>query len=88
MTKTMHAHIAFAKFAALHKIDPTDLAHLITYAKRAFKAGERECNEGVSADKHREMFEAKAAALGFGTEWNGLGPTLKKDGQDIYLPAF
>ncbi len=85
LTRRMRECVAFAKFAAEHHMDPTDLAELLTLADRAFAAGERECNTGKSADQQRQTFETVAKRHGFGVEWNGLGPTLKKAGRDVYL---
>lgn len=88
LSRGMHDHIAFARFAAEHKIDPTDLARLITLARRASNANVQECNTGKSADNACKRFEEAAIGYGFErVEWNGLGPTLRKNGRDIYLPA-
>lgn len=89
MNKTLRACVAFARFAQLYQIEPGDLAELILLADAAFRAAERECNTGTSADKARNRFEAKVADLtDFGVSWNGLGPTLTLGGVDVYLPSI
>jgi hypothetical protein len=69
----------FARFCADHKIDPHDLAELLALARRAFKAGERECNTGISADPQRERVEDKAEELGWLTRWPGLHPAFCRE---------
>lgn len=70
--------IAFARFSAKYKIAPADLADLLHYARRSFKAGERECNTGPSADAARRRFEALAAKLGYRqVRWPGLWPQIE-----------
>jgi len=86
MSKRMRSCVAFARFAREHRIDPGELAELLTLAERAFKAGEREANTGRSADPARRRFEAKAKELRFGVRWPGLLPSLTRSGRDIYLP--
>lgn len=79
--------VGFARFVREHRLDPADLAELLTLADRAFRAGEREANTGRSADGARDRFEAKAKAMRFGVKWPGLLPSLTRAGRDIYLPA-
>ena len=86
MSRRMRSCVAFARFASEHRIDPGDLAELLTLAEKAFKAGEREANTGRSADPARKRFEEKARALRFGVRWPGLLPSLTRAGRDIYLP--
>jgi len=88
LSKRLTDCVAFARFATEHDVTPHGLAELLTLAARAFSAGERECNTDKPADPARERFEKAAAALGFGVEWNGLAPTLMRDGRSVYLPAF
>lgn len=86
LSKSFECKVRFARFAVEHKVDPLDLAELLTLASRAFSAGETEANTGKSADKARERFEAKAKSMGFGTSWPGLLPMLTRGGKDVYLP--
>lgn len=83
----MRQNVAFAKFCKGHVVEPYDLAELVTLARQAFTAGEREANGSRSADRERTAFEVKAVEMRFGVEWNGLYPTLKRNGLDIYLPS-
>lgn len=85
-SRTLEACVVFARWVQEQRVNYLDLAELLQLARAAFKAGERECNTGRSADKQREAFEAKAGEMGFGVQWPGLWPTLKRDGRDIYLP--
>lgn len=79
--------VRFAAFCQEQRVHPRDAAQLVTLARRAFKAGERECNvTDCPADKHLERFAAYAKALRFGVRWDGLWPTLTRRGKDIYLP--
>ena len=88
-SKSMEARISFAKFVALHRLQPVDLAELLVLADRAFNAGERECNTGKSAAamRARDAFEARAKPLRFGVDWPGLLPALKRRGETIHLPC-
>lgn len=86
ISQRLESCVRFAHFATTHKLEPRALAELMTLAHRALNAGVIECNTGKSADPQRLRFETRAAELGFGVEWNGLGPTLLKDNQSIYLP--
>ncbi len=92
-TKTMESCCTFANFAIEQGLLPYDLAELILLARRAFKAGEKNCNEGsetssLAEDRSGKAFIEKAASLGFGTMWPGLWPTLLKDGKQIHLPSI
>lgn len=92
LSKSMEAHVAFARFCANHKLDPRDVAELMTLAERDFHANERHCNEGTDAtakasDKTGARVTEKARAMGFET-WPGLYVRLVKDGQDVFLPSI
>lgn len=91
LSKRMMGCVQFARFAVNHSVDPMELAELLTLADRAFKAGERDCNEG--SDKSGRAYETahkrfgvKARELGFEVSWPGLWPQLRRDGHDICLP--
>lgn len=84
--RTLQSCVAFARWVEEQRVSYLDLRDLLQLAKKAFSAGERECNTGKSADPQRRAFEVKAKSMGFGVQWPGLCPTLKKDGRDIYLP--
>lgn len=86
ISKRMQSCVSFARFAREHRLEPADLAELLGLAAAAFKAGERECNTGRSADPARRRFEAKAKAMRFGAYWPGLLPALKRRGETIHLP--
>lgn len=86
LSRRMRACVNFANFARNHKLDPFDLAELLTLADKAFHAGEREANTGKSADRQRVQFEAKAKSMRFEVYWPGLLPGLKRRGVHIYLP--
>lgn len=91
MTATTRDQIAFARFCIEHNVSPADAAELGRLANRAFKAGERHCNDGTEKSHKLELsraaeFKAAAAKLGFETEWYGLWPTLRKDGRDVGIP--
>lgn len=87
-SKAMESRISFARFVRENNLMPVDAAELLVLAERAFKAGERECNTGRSADPARVAFEAKAQAMRFGVKWPGLLPALTRAGRTIYLPAI
>lgn len=80
LPKDLALCVRFARFCAEYAVEPADLAELIVLARKAFSAGERECNTGKSADGARDRFEEKAAALGFSTNWTGLYPAMVKNG--------
>lgn len=87
----LRACVAFARFAADNGLDPFDAAHLCHLARKAFTAGERNCNLGTDASDAAEQragnaFEEKAKAHGFKVQWPGLWPMLLKDGRSVYLP--
>lgn len=88
LSDKLTACVRFARFVRDHDVLPGDLADLLHFARLAFKAGERECNTGVSADKFRDRFEDKAKEMGFGVTWPGLWPVLVagKKGEHITLP--
>lgn len=91
LNKTLQACVAFATFANEHKMRPADLAELINLAS-ARKAAEEMTSSAVTQvwrtreEGLRRIFEDKAQAAGFTVEWNGLFPTLIKDGRQYYLP--
>jgi hypothetical protein len=92
LSKTKIFAVTLAQFASEQGVSVRDAAELVTLAERAFKAGERDCNEGSEAsDKSYERaharFRERAEALGFGVQWSGLWPTLLKDGREVYLPS-
>lgn len=80
--------VRFANFAKLWDLEPEQLARLCQLAHRAFSAAERECNGTGQADTARARFEHEATAAGFATQWNGLAPTLRKNGADVFLPTI
>lgn len=75
--------VRFARFALDYKIDPADLALMVSLARKAMAAGVRECNGGRSADKQQKRFEEAAGALGFTVVWDELRPTITKDGRRV-----
>lgn len=85
-SRSMERCISFAKFAQRWRLQPVDLAELLTLADRAFKANVRECNTGKSAERARKAFETRARSLRFQTYWPGLLPALKRCGETIHLP--
>lgn len=88
ITNKFRQCVSFARFAQREGIEPMDLAELLTLAGRAFRAGERECNTGQTAEPARRAFCVKAEAMGYGVRWPGLCPLLTKDGREIHLPTI
>ena len=91
LSEELCKRVGFAHFCTTHKIEPRDVAELITLAKRAAKAGERVCNAGGSEDdrerKAARRFEDKAGAMGLAVDWPGLYPSIQdKDGYELHLP--
>lgn len=76
-----------------HGVSVFDAEAMVVLAERAAKDQERtthsskefETNNRI-AEKSQEAFEKFASDCGFTTDWNGLYPTLVKDGRQIYLP--
>ncbi len=92
LTKAEAFAVRFAVWCQEHGVRPADGGQLLALARRAFKAGERNCNDGTAASLAAEQmtgeaFRLKAEELGFCTEWSGLWPTLRKDGRWIHLPT-
>lgn len=91
----MMRFVDFARWCNNHNVEALDAAELLTLAQRAKRAGENYCNEGDrqggkyerANDLAQERFEEKAKSLGFEVRWPGLWPMLRKDGQDVYMPA-
>jgi hypothetical protein len=84
--------VIFARWCIENHIDPHDAASLVALARRAFHAGERNCNinePGINEKYQKAMsaFEELAATFKFQVEWPGLWSTLKKDGRNINLPC-
>lgn len=82
LTKGLQSSISFAKFAIEHKIEPSDLAKMIVLSDKRARAYERNRND----EDYLEEFELLALKNGFKTEWNGLYPTLNKNGYQYHLP--
>lgn len=86
-SNSLAACVCFARWCNKHNVDPGTAADLVVLARRAFTAGERECNTGKSADRQRNRVEELAATLGLSTSWPGLSPMFKtKDRQEFHLP--
>lgn len=86
LTDKWAKYARFARWAHEIGVDPADAAELLQLAHRAFRAGERECNTGRSADRQRDAFEEKAKAHKFTVSWPGLWPTMAAYGRTYYLP--
>ncbi len=90
ITDKMATYVAFARFCVTYKTHPTDLARMVTLARRAYQAGVRYANgagrhEALDAAKVR--FESVARSNGFTTHWPGLWPRLyAADGTGFSLP--
>ncbi len=89
INKSLTNCVKFAVWCERHKVSPCTLAGLLTLAKQAFTAGERDCSyPGYTKqrDKAHAAFEEYALLRGFNTAWNGLYPPLVRRGESIYLP--
>lgn len=92
MNKTLRFAIALHRFAQNNGLDIVDAATIVKLAGRVFRAGERHCNEGTEAsgrayDRVSEDFREAASGFGFEADISGLWPSLRRDGQDIYIPC-
>ncbi len=96
LPKSLSDAVSLCRFCQREQLDCADVARLIVLARRAFHAGERWCNEGTDATNKRrnnahEQFERMALALGYGTGWAGLWPTLTKpapEGNSVPGPTY
>ncbi len=91
MNKTERQTLMRSRFADRHGLTLTQVSKLCGLAHARHSAEEKAISYDVpgleeASDRATERFEKAAAALGFETDWNGLWPTLRKDGQDIHLP--
>ena len=92
LPKDLALCVRFARFCAEYAVEPADLAELIVLARRAKTAAERAHNidsEDVRTadDRASERFADKAAALGFQSDFPGLWPCLRRDGNFIEIPS-
>lgn len=86
ISERMASYVRFARFCQETRITPGDAVVLVTLARRAFKAGEREANTGKSADPQRKAFEDFAKSVSFETRWPGLWPMVMRRGREWQLP--
>lgn len=87
LNKQLQFAVSFAKFAKNYSIEPLNLGELIALANAAHSAGTTEANGGKRADTARRAFEECATREGFTVSWDGLYPSLEKDGSAIFLPS-
>jgi hypothetical protein len=90
LNKSLDFAVQFANLSDNLKIAPNSLAQLIVYADRRAKAWERQMNIPDYAgkmDKYDEEIEKIAKMYGIKVEYNGLYPTLTKNGRDYHLPG-
>lgn len=79
--------VCIARFAADTDVPVAVACDLHRLATRAFKAGERECNTGKSADRQRQKVEDLAKRYGLSVQWSGLWPTVVKGKEQFHLPT-
>ena len=87
LSKKYHNAVYFARTCEIAGIYPRQMAELCTLAQRAFRAGERSCNEpDFDADPARKRFEKLASANLLRVTWPGLYPACKGNfGQPVTL---
>ena len=92
MTKSPnHKTVLRMRFAELHGITETQLLRLLRTADYVYKYGVKYSNGGddylPAYEFAQSRFLANIKECGFDDyEMNGLYPTLRKNGQDIWLP--
>lgn len=89
MSGKLRSCVTFAYWCTRFGMDPHDAGQLLDRVRKAFAAGERECNTGESADAEREAVEEYARTMGLTTTWPGLGPVFRGPmGADIHPPTL
>ena len=89
LSKDMWRRVGLARFCTNYKLDPLDVAELMTLAGRAFNAGAKGCNQPnkKAEDRTRRNVEAKAEKLGLAVSWPGLNPSFQDaKGFNVNLP--
>ena len=95
LPKDLAQCVTFAKWCAREKKDPSEIAQLISLARKAKAAGEKHCNFGTDKTNAAELkaaykFELLAKKLGYRVHWPGLWPVLHNARGDstyeIFLP--